>query len=280
MRPWPDSGGYYSSDVIHILQRAGRKCKKTKHLGWTKKLKVMQEELNTKELVVLKSDKNNGCVILKKCDYVQKCNDYLRTADIVPVDIQQKKLIKRLADDFKTALKSIKEFFLRDFRSQSLCLSNPKLARLYGIPKIHRSNCPVRPIVSGVDTSCYNLAQILNKFLTGLKRSNPCHLKDSTEFVDKLTDLSSRQINCNNLKMASLDVVALYPSIPLEEVYPIVEELIVENRYSSALAKEVICLLCLVNNQIFFTFDGKIFQQTDGLAMGSPIAPILANLYM
>lgn len=35
---------------------------------------------------------------------------------------------------------------------------------------------------------------------------------------------------------------------------------------------------CLLN--IFFQYNGKFFMQNKGLAMGSPLSPVLANLFM
>ena len=31
--------------------------------------------------------------------------------------------------------------------------------------------------------------------------------------------------------------------------------------------------------KIFFNFDGKIYKQTDGVSMGSPLGPSLANAF-
>ena len=36
--------------------------------------------------------------------------------------------------------------------------------------------------------------------------------------------------------------------------------------------------MALQNN--FFNFDGKIYKQTDGVAMGSPLGPSLANAFL
>ena len=38
-------------------------------------------------------------------------------------------------------------------------------------------------------------------------------------------------------------------------------------------------LLTLAITESFFLFDGKFYQQTDGVAMGSPLGPILANAF-
>ena len=39
-------------------------------------------------------------------------------------------------------------------------------------------------------------------------------------------------------------------------------------------------LLELCTKEINFTFDEKIYQQVDGVCMGSPLGPVLANVFM
>ncbi len=43
--------------------------------------------------------------------------------------------------------------------------------------------------------------------------------------------------------MCSFDVTSLYPSIPLQEVYPIVEELLLKNNYTLIVARKIVRLL-------------------------------------
>ena len=31
---------------------------------------------------------------------------------------------------------------------------------------------------------------------------------------------------------------------------------------------------------MYFCFDGKFYEQTDGVAMGSPLSPVIANFFM
>ena len=39
-------------------------------------------------------------------------------------------------------------------------------------------------------------------------------------------------------------------------------------------------LILLCNKNVHFTFNGETFTQVDGVAMGSPLAPILAGIFM
>ena len=44
--------------------------------------------------------------------------------------------------------------------------------------------------------------------------------------------------------------------------------------------KELTELFHFATQKTHFLFDGKIFNQEDGIAMGSPLAPAMANLFM
>ena len=39
-------------------------------------------------------------------------------------------------------------------------------------------------------------------------------------------------------------------------------------------------LFQFATSEAHFYFNGKIYEQVDGVAMGSPLAPVLANLFM
>ena len=39
-------------------------------------------------------------------------------------------------------------------------------------------------------------------------------------------------------------------------------------------------MLILCTKNVHFTYNRKIFVQTDGIAMGSPIGPVLADIFM
>ena len=82
--------------------------------------------------------------------------------------------------------------------------------------------------------------------------------------------------------MASLDVEPLFTNIPLEEtVKNCVNDLFSNNFYSGKLSrKDLHDLLKLATTESSFIFDNKLYKQIDGIAMGSPLAPILANAFL
>ena len=96
------------------------------------------------------------------------------------------------------------------------------------------------------------------------------------EFVNYISEQDS------GLFMASLDVESLFTNIPLEETINIScdsffgSEAKINNFSRNDFEK--LLRMALQNN--FFNFDEKIYKQTDGVAMGSPLGPDLANAFL
>ena len=82
--------------------------------------------------------------------------------------------------------------------------------------------------------------------------------------------------------MVSFDVSSLFTNVPLEFTI----DLILEKVYKKKLVKtrlkreEMKELLEMCTKEMHFSFDGRIYQQTDGVCMGSPLGPVLANVFM
>ena len=82
--------------------------------------------------------------------------------------------------------------------------------------------------------------------------------------------------------MASLDVVSLFTNIPLEETIKICCDSLYKNQgLLCNISKnhfEKFLRAALSNN--YSLFDGSIYQQIDGVALGSPLGPSLANAFL
>ena len=100
-------------------------------------------------------------------------------------------------------------------------------------------------------------------------------LKDMFEFS---CDILKQNLN---LFMASLDVDSLFTNILFDETINITEKLFSENETVHNFNKdEFKCLLTLATKESYFLFDGELYQQVDGVAMGSPLGPTLANIFL
>ena len=71
--------------------------------------------------------------------------------------------------------------------------------------------------------------------------------------------------------MVSFNVVSLYTKIPVNEGINIIKEL--TDKEKTNLVK-----VCLAST--YFNFQGEIYEQTHGVAMGSPLTPVVANIFM
>ena len=77
------------------------------------------------------------------------------------------------------------------------------------------------------------------------------------------------------------DVTSLFTNIPLQEIIDIVINLIVNpNPNLNITRKELKKLFLFATSKTHFIFNSKFYNQIDVVSMGSPLAPVLANIFM
>ena len=81
--------------------------------------------------------------------------------------------------------------------------------------------------------------------------------------------------------MVSFDVESLFTNIPLDDCINLAVKYITEGNPGLKLSKnELKRLFEFATKETHFLFKGNFYDQVDGVAMGSPLAPVLANLFM
>ena len=82
--------------------------------------------------------------------------------------------------------------------------------------------------------------------------------------------------------MGSLDVDPLFTNNPLQETIDICINQLFENTdpVESFKKVELKQLLCLAEKESYFIFTGLLYKQVDGVGMGSPLGPSLANAFL
>ena len=89
------------------------------------------------------------------------------------------------------------------------------------------------------------------------------------------------QLDTHEKFLVSFDVASLFTNIPLNETIDIAVNLICTNEPDLKITPdELRKLFHFATSQSHFTFKGGIYDQVDGVAMGSPLGPVLANVFM
>ena len=83
--------------------------------------------------------------------------------------------------------------------------------------------------------------------------------------------------------MVSFDLETLFTSVPINEVLRITNNrLIADDTLEDRTNIPIVDIMKLIEFclRTYFQFRGTLYEQTDDLAMGSPVSPVLANIYM
>ena len=152
--------------------------------------------------------------------------------------------------------------------------------KFYGLPKIHKPDTPLRPIVSSTGTVSYNTTKELAKILKPLVGMSTHHLQNTKDFIQQLKDVRLQQ----HESIISYYVKALFTSVPNQPVLNIIKNKLENDKdlkqRTSVTVGHITSLLEYCLKSTYFVFQGKYYEQFEGAAMGSPLSPIIANIYM
>ena len=239
---------------------------------------ALQELKNNEDIVIVPADKGNATVVLDAVDYEQKAMDVIGKKPFERVDNDPTRKVEDGINDLTYALLKagkIKKPFYSYLRASSC-----PLPRFYGRAKVHKDNCPVRPVISAVGTATYNVSSYIAKILAPLIGNTENTVKNSKEFVELVSDLEIQ----DDEVMISYDVEALYTSLPINSVLEIARKKLEEDatldKRTSLKVDDIIKLLEYCLTSTYFTFRDGFYHLKDGVAMGSPVSSIVANLFM
>ena len=82
--------------------------------------------------------------------------------------------------------------------------------------------------------------------------------------------------------MVSFDVKSLFTNVPLDRTIDIILKRIYDHKeLETPITRcEMKEMLTLCTKNVHFTYSRKIFVRTDGVAMGSPLGPVFADMFM
>ncbi|XP_055543585.1 uncharacterized protein LOC129729127 [Wyeomyia smithii] len=227
------------------------------------------------DIIIVNSDKGKQTVLMyekeydsKMCEMLSDQNTYKPIKQNPTTGYQQQNncLVKRLHNlgliDKKTA--------------NQLSTQTAQSPRIYGLPKSHKPNLPLRPILPNINAPSYMLSKFIGRILQSSINSR-YNVSDSFSFC---RFINSVQLPEDHI-LVSFDVASLFTCIPRELVtHTIIERwtyIKLNTNINLDLFLEVTtyCLECS-----YFSYRGKHFRQVFGTAMGNPLSPTVADLVM
>ena len=235
-------------------------------------------------IIIQKSDKGNSVVILNKETYIQRMEELLAdVSKFEKIPIEPGKDYNHIWNQELHVRDTLREIAsskaITEQQYERLCPSGSRPGVMYGLSKVHKQLVDgfpkLRPILSAINTPTYKLAKFLVTIMEPLTK-NEHTVKDTFTFAH---DIRSEDANA---WMSSFDVDSLFTNIPLEETIDICcNELFKSSSLVAGLTKiQFRSLLELATKESFILFNGTYYRQLDGVAMGSPLGPTLANIFL
>ena len=171
--------------------------------------------------------------------------------------------------------------FFNDIEYDKLYLSGSAPAHIYGTPKMHKFSSSdsfpkLRPIVSSLGTFDYIILLVFFVTFFHPLVPNDYSSKDTISFLSQV-----KNANLSRKFLVSYNVTSLFTNIPLQEtIDKAINPIFNHNPNLDITKKELKRLFLFATSQIHFIFNSKFYNQIDGVAMCSPLAPVLANIFM
>ena len=276
-----DTGNIPETELQLIKTKLRNTCEKyTKIKVPYKYRKIINELRKREEIAVLKADKGRGIVIMNKDKYHEKCLQLLETEQFQKLSHDPTKTTERKVQNASRKIKS--RLSINEYKGIYPTGSSP--GKLYGTAKIHKlsdrdgiKKLSIHPVIYNLNTATYHLAKYLAKLLSPLSTSEYT-VSSSKEFM---TTIKNVQVP-SGYHMVSFDVKSLFTNVPLKYTIGLVLEQIYNKGelVTNITRSEMKEMLLLCTKNVHFSYNHDIYIQRDGVAMGSPLGPVLAGIFM
>jgi len=245
---------------------------------------ALKEFRANKEIIIKPADKGGAVVVMSRELYInealrQLTNTFYYRELEYPIFFSN---VKKLND---ILMKMQREGYIN--RKQFLYLEakeTHKQRYFYMLPKVHKNrdkwpnlNMPDgRPIVADCGSESYRISEYIDYFLKPVSISHESYLKDTFDFIHKIRDKPIEK----DWLLVTGDVTALYTNMKIEIMLETVREAFAAHPVHNRPDAHILQLLEITLRGNDFEFNGRIFLQIVGTAMGKRYAPNLANLYL
>jgi hypothetical protein len=222
------------------------------------------------KLIIKAADKNLGLTIMDMKDYYHGCMNLLKDEktyrEFQKPERDITKLNILLLHDFVKATPFTdleRKFILHGIESINI-------PEFYVLPKLHKSPLSFRPIVASTNWSTTQLSKYVSTELLKYMNKCPYVLKDSHDLLKQIKKYEAI-INQRITGIVTADITTLYTNMKKD---------IIKSTFGEFLKNEkLLDSIMFVLNHNYLKFHTSILKQIDGMAMGTNMAVLVANIY-
>lgn len=239
-------------------------------------MKALRKLAEDPDVVVTQADKGGGVIIMDKIEYVRKMEEML--SDAATYEKKPAGFTSKSSTAFNQQARKLLKKSDKGKHLLHLLEEAPTAPRMRGLPKVHKEGLPMRPITSGIGSAPHKIAKILAKPLSSvLGAVSDAHLRNTADMMERL-----QEVDFSDKCLASFDVKSLFTNVPVHGALDVIKS-VVDKMDGSELPlpkSDYVNLVSLCMHFGAFVFNGVEYTQHSGLAMGSPLSPVAACLFM
>ena len=230
------------------------------------------------DIIVKPADKNLGLTLINREWYIAECerqladtSTYAKVHNVSASGIQ-KMMLRFIATLEDKIPPNEHKWLTRETERLS------QLPHFYIMPKLHKNPVKGRPIVASHSWSTWPLSKWVANRINAHAASQTTVLTDTNALIQLLQGLEFKEND--EILLSTADVESLYTSIPIEDALEAVGERLCACGVDERFLQITLQATGLVLRFNYFEFNGHIYKQVKGLAMGTPLAPPVANLFL
>jgi hypothetical protein len=245
---------------------------------------MLQTLKDNNHLIILKSDKNLGPVVMERELYINRAlEEHLQNANTyrqltTEMGDGRVKSIIRMITNFNECFLQQRHHSDYKYIARSLEVPDP-YSYFYLLAKVHKSPWKTRPIISASGSITYGLAKWVDVQLQSINKLLPFVIKSSYELSLTLRKFSTLK---ENSRFFTMDAVSMYTNIDTHHALTSIKNFLSTTDYATRANVDVDALmraLDIVMKNNIFKFGDTTWLQMTGTAMGTPPAPTYATLY-
>ena len=239
--------------------------------NFSQRLKIALKSLREDPTIIIsKADKGDAVVVMDADHYYGLAMKHL--ADSSTYELLESDPSEQIVSDYHDFLdRCVRDKVLDKYQYRSLRIpDNYQMQTIYFLPKIHKHPLKLRPIVASTKGITVNASRFMDRILQPYMRNTRSYCKNATHIINLLRRTSVPP----HSYLASLDIESLYTNISFDMAIKVLLKIFAQHE---KLVLYLELLKFVLKNNIF-QFNGRIYHQICGIAMGTKLAPALASV--